>query len=439
MEQKPVVFPKRVETNQVKVVNPIIETSPDISKEESYEAQKAIMVNEIFANSMNTENSSSDEHMRAVEFMRKKVEEEVANRNKNGYVKYPELAEKSPKSKEVIEREKKREEQMKLRDEMLSKNKRQIDEHQILTNEILNKQKPTKEVPIVKKEVIIKKEIKETNMSDKINNDSDLEKQNIIDEENRKLAIDNISQPNYNSPFDVIQLPSKGKFYKNKKANVRIGYLTTSDESILTSPNILQSGDFLSILINRKILEPDLHYNDLITGDRNAIMIWLRATAYGEMYPVTLFDEDDIPFDTEINLNELKTVELSVEPDSEGLFSFQLPLSKNIIKFKILTCGDDDEIEKLLAKDRKNGELINKSNKYRIDRMVVDVDGNKDKVFIRDFMDNIRIPDNKKFIEYLEKIDCGIDLNITVRTPGGGSIKTFLPLNLNFFWPDIKL
>jgi hypothetical protein len=68
----------------------------------------------------------------------------------------------------------------------------------------------------------------------------------------------------------------------------------------------------------RKILEPDLRYNDLL-GDRNAIMIWLRATGYGEMYPVTLLDENGDAFDTELNLNELKTKELGAEPDDEGL------------------------------------------------------------------------------------------------------------------------
>jgi hypothetical protein len=92
--------------------------------------------------------------------------------------------------------------------------------------------------------------------------------------------------------------------------------MTTADENILTSPNLLQSGEFLNVLI-RKILEPDLRYNDLLVGDRNAIMIWLRATGYGEMYPVTLLDENGDAFDTELNLNELKTKELGAEPDDE--------------------------------------------------------------------------------------------------------------------------
>ena len=66
-------------------------------------------------------------------------------------------------------------------------------------------------------------------------------------------------------------------------------------------------------------------------------MIWLRATGYGEMYPVTMTDEKGEEFETEINLSELKTIELTVNPSSDGLYHFELPLAKNLIKFKLLT------------------------------------------------------------------------------------------------------
>ena len=138
--------------------------------------------------------------------------------------------------------------------------------------------------------------------------------------------IQQISQPQFNASFDLIPLPSQGKLYRNKRPNVKVAYMTTADENILTSPNLLKSGEFLEILINRKLLETDIRYKDLHVGDRNAIMLWLRATSYGEMYPVTLFDENDDPFETEIDLNTLKTKNLGAEPDAEGYFDFVLPL-----------------------------------------------------------------------------------------------------------------
>jgi hypothetical protein len=248
-----------------------------------------------------------------------------------------------------------------------------------------------------------------------------------------------LSQPTFNTAFDVIPLPSKGKVYDNIKPSIKVSYMTTADENILTSPKLLQSGQFLEILINRKVLEPQLRYKNLLVGDRNAVMIWLRATAYGEMYPVTLFDENDMPFDTEINLNELKIKELSVEPDSEGLFDFTFPISKNHIKFRLMTCGMNDEIEEILEKEKEDGIPVNNSSTYTMEKMIVEVNGNRDRNIIRDFVNTIRISDSKSFNDYVASIDCGVDMNIEVGTPGGGSIKTFLPLNLNFFWPDFKV
>jgi hypothetical protein len=251
--------------------------------------------------------------------------------------------------------------------------------------------------------------------------------------------INQLSQPNFNAPFDVIPLPSKGLVYKNRKPNVKIAFMTTADENILTSPNLLQSGEFLEILMNRKILDNSLRYKDLLPGDRNAIMVWLRATSYGELYPVTLLDEHNEVFETEINLNNLKMKEFEVIPDEEGLFDFELPNSKAYIKFKFLTCGEIDKIDKITEKEKEDGVPVNNTRTYKIERMVVEVNGNRDRQYVRDFSNTMRIPDAKAFEKYIEEIECGLDLNLTVQTPGGGSVATFLPFNFNFFWPDIKL
>ena len=258
-----------------------------------------------------------------------------------------------------------------------------------------------------------------------------------------KSAIENkineISQPQMNQPYDIIPLPSEGKLYKNKKGKVKVSYLTAADENILTSPNLLESGDFLQILINRKLLEPDLRYNDLIPGDRDAIMIWLRATGYGEMYPVTIFDENDKPFDTEIDLTKLQVKNLTVEPDSDGLFTYKLPLSGTMVKFKLLNIGEIDELEKLAKFLKEENNLINIEGTLLLENQIVEIDGNKNKDYISDFIDTMRIMDSKSLKKYISDINCGIDTNVTFRTPGGESVTRFLPFTLKFFWPDIEL
>lgn len=249
--------------------------------------------------------------------------------------------------------------------------------------------------------------------------------------------LEQLMQPQMNQPFDLIPLPSEGKLYPGIKKSVKVAFLTTADENILTSPNLVESGDFLEILINRKLLEPGLRYKDLLPGDRNAIMLWLRATGYGEMYPITLYGEDNKEFETEINLSDLKTINLTVEPDAQGLFEFTLPLSKNVVKFKLLTVGDLDRLNEVM--ESKKEDLVNEEQTMIFENQIVSVNGNKDRAFIKDFSTSMRVLDAQKLREFIGTIECGVDMMIEVRSPGGETIKTFLPLTPRFFWPNTQL
>jgi hypothetical protein len=311
----------------------------------------------------------------------------------------------SDAEKNAIQEMKRRtEEQLRLRDEQLKKNK----------------------------ETTSKLEEKERQVL--INNQNKYK----MEEPKQNQNIEYISQPQMNQPFDLLPLPSGGKLYPSRKKTIKVAYLTTADENILTSPNLIESGDFLEILLNRKILEPELRYKDLIPGDRDAIMLWLRATGYGEIYPIEVYNKkDDTTFETDVDLSKLKTIELTVEPDFEGLFHFQLPTSKAMIKFKLLTIGDIEYIEKISEQNKDN--LINEGVTLLLKHQIVDVDGNRDRNFINQFVDNMRILDSKQLRKYMNDISCGIDMNINVQTPGGESIKTFLPLTVKFFWPDYQL
>jgi hypothetical protein len=417
MDRKPNVFPNREQRD----------AADERAKIAAFEAEKAKATQEIYVNSMAPDDTPNG-HVSAVDAMRMRTEQQMMMREQYGVVQDPSLADKpaprqlTKSEQEVLEIRKKAEEQMRIRDEHLAMNANQTKNYQNQYNEAETR----KQAPMVPTTPVQQPVAQQPQNYGKV-----------------PTSVDNyiiqLSQPNFNSSFDVIPLPSEGKVYKSKKPSVKVSYMTTADESILTSPNLLESGQFLEILINRKLLETDIRYEDLLVGDRNAIMIWLRATAYGEMYPVTLFDENDVPFDTDINLNDLKFKNLGAEADAEGLFDFTMPLSKNQIKFKLVTCGMTDEIERLLKQEKENGVPVNNTATYTMERMIVEVNGNRDKNFIRDFVQNIRIADSKAFMEYVEKINCGVDMDITVQTPGGGSIKTFLPLNLHFFWPDFKL
>jgi len=409
---KPNVFPTKGQSD----------TLDSKTKQEAFEAEKAAATQEIYNNAELTTSQ-----MDAVQMMKMRTEEQMNMLKQQGVVKDETLAEVKPRilskqEQEVDAIKKRAEEQMKVRDELLNKNAKQINDYQKQSAEALNTNR------VYNQETQFK-------MPNKMNEPKNYgEVPKSIDP-----YIYELSQPNFNSPFDVIPLPSEGKLYRSKKNNVRVSFMTTSDENILTSPNLLQSGQFLEILINRKLLEQDLRYSDLHVGDRNAIMLWLRATGYGEMYPVTLLDEEGEPFETEINLNELKYKPLGAEPDDEGYFNFKFPVSKIVIKFKLLTCGEIDEIESRVEKEKENGSPIDNTSIYFLEKTIVEVNGNRDRAMIRDFANSVRIIDAKELKKYIETIESGVDLQVTVGTPRGGSISSFLPLNVKFFWPDFRV
>lgn len=275
-----------------------------------------------------------------------------------------------------------------------------------------------------------------------VNNTPPLADLNNDNNPKRDAEIEKLSEQQWNTPYDKLPLTSEGKCYKNKKSAVDVSFITTLDESILTSPNLLASGDFLEVLINRKLLSTDLRYKDLLKGDRNAIMLWLRATAYGEIYPITVLDEEGIPFDVDVDLNQLKTIKLGAEPDANGHFDYTLKQINVPIKFKLLTIGESEEIDSKIEKEIKNGSLVDNSNLYELQTAIVGVLNGEnqwitDRGQINEFVANLRPFISKDLKKYIDEIECGIDLELEVRTPRGGSIKTFLPLNKNFFWSDL--
>ena len=242
-------------------------------------------------------------------------------------------------------------------------------------------------------------------------------------------------------PFDVLPLPSKGLLYPGNKDSIKVEYMTASDENILTSPNLIKSGKVLDILIERKVKESPVPVDQMLVGDRNAIMIWLRATGYGEMYPVKLTDpmtaED---FETEIDLNELKTKEIGAQPDENNEFSFEMPKSKAKIKFRMLTVGDEREI---LQKSEKRAKLtkspITNLLTSRLEKQIVEINGNRDPNYISKYIQVIPAYDSLKFREYIDEIEPGIDMTVDVEAPSGEPFRSTIPIGINFFWPNARV
>jgi len=258
-----------------------------------------------------------------------------------------------------------------------------------------------------------------------------METQNFIDP--------NFVPEEYKVPYDIVELPSQGLLYKNKKSTVKVEYLTAYDENILTSPNIINSGKVIDVLLERKIKDLDFDPNDLLEGDRMAVLLFLRATAFGELYNQPVIDPASRKVvEGEINLSELGQKKLMVKPNSNNEFDFKLPKSEKVVKFRFLTGKDEDEInkndEELMS---RTGNNISSKTTLRLEKSIMEIEGERDKIGLSNTIKNLTILDIRALNKYIAEIEPGIEFKTRARIPGGGSVDTFLRINKNFFWPEL--
>lgn len=241
----------------------------------------------------------------------------------------------------------------------------------------------------------------------------------------------------FQSPYDVIDLPSGGFAYKNKLSKVKVEYLNALDESILTSPNIMRSGKFIDVLIKRKVKDlGGMDHSELLLGDRIAIIMFLRITGFGPMYrvPVRLDSDPNKIVEGEVDLSSIKPKKIGATPDDRGEFEFKLPMSGKIVKFRFLTSRDESEID---AKDeiysQRNTDGVSEKARLKLESMIMEIDGQRDKLKISGMLGKISLGDSLALKKYYSEIEPGLDLNVEIRIPGGESVRTFLPLGANFF------
>ena len=84
----------------------------------------------------------------------------------------------------------------------------------------------------------------------------------------------------FNLPHDIVQLPSGGVFYKSKKKSIKVGYLTANDENALMGATQMSNDNIIMTLLRSKIYEHDLRPEELLDGDIEAILIYLRNHLY---------------------------------------------------------------------------------------------------------------------------------------------------------------
>lgn len=233
--------------------------------------------------------------------------------------------------------------------------------------------------------------------------------------------------------YDVVQLPSQGVHYSNGKKSLRVAYLTASDENILMSPNLIQSETVVDELLKRKILDKDVSFDEIVEEDRQAILIFLRNTAFGTEYTVTITDPaTKKQFETVIDLSVLKVKDFKLTPDANGEYTFSLPVSKKNVTFKFLSNTQEKELQ--LIKE-SSGTNVAPVNTKRLEMMIKSVEGQRDQMAIYQFIQNLPIKDSLEFKKFVSENKPGLDLIVDVIAPSGEKVPVLVDFGVEFFRP----
>ena len=241
-------------------------------------------------------------------------------------------------------------------------------------------------------------------------------------------------QMDFNLPHDLVPLPSQGVFYKSKKKAVKVGYLTANDENFLIAGNQISGGNIILSLIRNKVYEHDLKPDELLEGDIEAILIFLRNTAFGPEYSVTLIDpKTDKTFTVDFLLDELNIKKPKEYPDDNGLFTTTLPKTNVKVKLKLLTYGEISELDKM-AEQYPVG-LVAPKITWRLNRIIQEINGDTDRGNIAMFIETLPIADSKYIRNFLKDNQPSLDLSRTVLAPSGERVTFNVTFGAEFFRP----
>ncbi len=234
--------------------------------------------------------------------------------------------------------------------------------------------------------------------------------------------------------YDVIELPSRGIHYENKKKTVRVAYLTAVDENILSSPNLIATQQVVNELLKRKVMDKDLPVEDLVEEDKQAILIFLRNTAFGTEYKLTLTDpKTDKEFTVEVDMSTLKTKDFKLEEDENGEYKYYMEKSKVNVTFKFLSKKQEDEIDQI--RESWNGNGIAPIITKQLEFMIKSVNGNRELMQIRAFIEKMPIKDSQDFRKFVNENKPGLDLTQNITTPSGEIIQANIGFGVEFFRP----
>ena len=249
------------------------------------------------------------------------------------------------------------------------------------------------------------------------------------------------------TPTQFVELPSQGRYYPvghplHNQETIEIRFMTAKDEDILTSRSLLKKGIAIDRLIKNLIVDEKINPSTLLVGDRYAIIVAARASAYGHVYDTKVSCPScGARSDHRFNLlepsiyNGSDTEDYIIRRTETGNFTIELPWTKLVVEVRMLTGSDEIEMIKDIQKQSKNKTDISMSDQMM--RYIVAVNGYNEVNVINHVVKNITATESRYLRNAYKALSPDLKISGDFECPSCGFEQDLeVPFGADFFWPD---
>jgi hypothetical protein len=256
------------------------------------------------------------------------------------------------------------------------------------------------------------------------------------------------------APTEFVSLPSKGKYYPQGHAlcgkdAIEIKQMTAREEDILTNKSYIKKGIAVDRLLEALIVDKNIKLDDLLIGDKNAVILASRISAYGADYSVQVQcpscgEKCDHEFNlfkvlTDSNLNEVD-YELNFPQDvavsQNGTFMFRLPSTGWVVEVKPLNGHDEKRIARMTEMRKKLNQGSDSSIIDLLKVSIVSISGVTDRATIEKAIEAMPAKDSKYIRVIYPKIVPDVKFaQEFVCSECSETNELEVPLTAEFFWP----
>lgn len=248
-------------------------------------------------------------------------------------------------------------------------------------------------------------------------------------------------------PVEQVPLPSGGLIYSSEsplhdREVVQIKAMTAQEEDILLSRALIKEGTVLTHLMKSCLVDKNIDPSEMLSGDRNAVLVSIRITGYGSDYRANVTCPACSRSDVHtFDLAGIEIKRLGANPVAPGMneFSFSLPVTKKSVTFKLVTVGDEEEAARVREKmnklfpDAKVDGVVTK----QLENQILSIEGRRDRAAISAFIKAMPAADSRALRSYMSSIEPGLNMQVDMRCRSCGSeSKVALPMGAAFFWPE---